>query len=348
MRKFASFAVSVILASSISVSAFALDKTVPFIDIANNSWYYSYISDVYKKGIISGTSENIFEPDVTLTRGMAASLIYRMYGSPDIKYSKYFSDVADGEWYTDGITWAKDNGIISGYDDGTFSPDWAMTVEQFASVLYRLAGKPEIGNSNALSKYSDNFMVSSYAKQAMIWASEKGMLAGDTLHPTSAITRAEAAKMLSIFTETYDYKAINNMGEISSYIKENYDSTFDMTDYSYSSDSDGNIYLAYMVGEYKSTFGYCAVMSGDKLMRVEMIGKMNPYFLSSDIKEPKYISDDELFKIALESYDTECSVYEKNITRYFNMSTLKFVFDVEITYVDDNGAYFTNLFRYEI
>lgn len=142
MRKFASFAVSVILASSISVSAFALDKTVPFIDIANNSWYYSYISDVYKKGIISGTSENIFEPDVTLTRGMAASLIYRMYGSPDIKYSKYFSDVADGEWYTDGITWAKDNGIISGYDDGTFSPDWAMTVEQFASVLYRLAGEP--------------------------------------------------------------------------------------------------------------------------------------------------------------------------------------------------------------
>ena len=78
------------------------------------------------------------------------------------------------------------------------------------------------------------------------------------------------------------------------------------------------------------------------------IGKMNPYFLSSDIKEPEYISDDELFKIALESYDTECSVYEKNITRYFNMSTLKFIFDVEITYVDDNGAYFTNLFRYEI
>lgn len=347
MKRFINFAVSFLLAASFSVSVFGSDKTLPFVDIAQDSWYYTYVSDVYNKGIIAGTSENIFEPDITLTRAMAASLIYRMYGSPDIEYSRYFSDIQDGKWYTDAIIWVNENNIISGYGDDTFASDWSMTVEQLASALYRLAGSPENKENSSLDKYSDSFMVSSYAKQAMIWAERNGLLEGETLHPTSAVTRAEASKMLSVFTKMYDYKAIKSMGAISAYIKENYDSTFDMTDYTYSSDADGNIYIYYLVGEYKSTFGYRAIMPEDKLIRVDMIGKMNPYFLASDITEPE-IADDDLYKMALEADNLEYAVDSQSITKYFNMDKLKFTFEVETTYIDDSGHYFTNLFTYEI
>ena len=185
-----------------------------------------------------------------------------------------------------------------------------------------------------------------YARPAMIWAEKNRMLQGATLHPTSAITRAEAAKMLSVFTTINDFKAIKNLGAISSYINENYDSTFDMTKYSYHTDDSGDIYLYYMVKGYRSTFGYRAVMSGDKLMRVDMIGIMNPYFLASDIVEPK-ISDEELRRLALEAENNEFAVESQTITKYFNMDNLKFVFEVETTYIDDGSAYFTKLYTYE-
>lgn len=347
MNRYINLAVSAILTVSFAFTAFGADKNFPFVDIDQNSWYYTYVEDAYNKGIIAGTSEKIFAPDVTLTRAMASSLIYRMYGSPEVKYSRQFPDVEEGAWYTDGILWAKENGIVSGYDDGTFCPGWAMTVEQFASVLYRLADTPEnTGDLNTLDKYSDNFMVSTYARPAMIWAEKNRMLQGATLHPTSAITRAEAAKMLSVFTTINDFKAIKNLGAISSYINENYDSTFDMTKYSYHTDDSGDIYLYYMVKGYRSTFGYRAVMSGDKLMRIDMIGIMNPYFLASDIVEPK-ISDEELRRLALEAENNEFAVESQTITKYFNMDNLKFVFEVETTYIDDGGAYFTKLYTYE-
>lgn len=347
MNRYINLAATALLTVSFAFTAFGADKSFPFVDIDQSSWYYSYVEDAYNKGIIAGTSEKIFAPDVTLTRAMASSLIYRMYGSPEVKYSRQFPDVEEGAWYTDGILWAKENGIVSGYEDGTFCPGWAMTVEQFASVLYRLADTPEnSGDLNSLDKYSDNFMVSSYARSAMIWAEQNNMLQGETLHPTSAITRAEAAKMLSVFTTKNDFNAIKSLGAISSYINDNYDSTFDMTKYSYHTDDSGDIYLYYMVKGYPSTFGYRAVMSKDKLMRVDMIGIMNPYFLSASINEPK-ITDEELYRMAVESDETEFQVKSQSITKYFNMDKLKFVFEVETTYVDDNGADLIKLYTYE-
>lgn len=349
MKKYICLLVSAVISVSTVFSAYAKDDTFPFIDIARNSWYYSYIDDTYDKGIMAGISDNIFGPDETLTRAMAASLVYRMYGSPDVTYKALFPDVPDGEWYTDGIIWAKENGVKSGYDDGMFCPDWYMTIEQFASIFYRLSGSPEVEDAEKiLNKYSDGYRVSGYAKEAMAWAVQNNMLQGDTLHPTAAVTRAEAAKMLSVFTTINDYHIIKNLGSITAYIRDNYDSTFDMTDYSYSTEeNDDDIYLYYMVGNYRSTFGYHIIMTGDKLVRVDMIGKMNPYFLSTDLTEPS-ITDEELLKMAVEADNLEYTVKEQHITKYFNMDNMKYTFEVETTYVDENGDSLTKLFTYEI
>lgn len=349
MKKYICLLISAMITASTAVTAFALDNAFPFVDIARNSWYYSYIDDAYDKGIIAGTSENIFAPDETLTRAMASSLVYRMYGSPDVKYVSYFPDVTDGQWYTDGIIWAKENEVMSGYDDGTFCPEYYMTVEQFASVFYRLSGSPEIKNPDkVLEKYSDSYLVSGYAKEAVAWAVQNNMLQGETLHPTSAVTRAEAAKMLSVFTTVNNYYVIKNLGDISNYIKENYDSTFDMKEYSASViEYDDDIYLYYMVGNYRSNFGYHVVMSQNNIVRVDMIGMMNPYFLTTEHKEPS-ITDEELYKMAIEAENLDYAVSEQRITKYFNMENMKYTFEVETTYIDNTGAFFTKLFTYEI
>lgn len=169
----------------------------PFKDITANMWCYDYVLDVYNKKLILGTSENTFSPDSPLTRAMVASIIYRMAGSPDVNYSAIFTDVPDGQWYTKGIIWAYNNKVISGYGNGLCGPNDYVTVEQLASILYRYAGSPEV--TAEITGYSDVNAISEYAKTGMAWAVSKNMNNGTTLHPASPATRAEAAKMFSLF-----------------------------------------------------------------------------------------------------------------------------------------------------
>ena len=169
----------------------------PFKDITSNMWCYYYVLDVYNKKLILGTSEDTFSPDTPLTRAMVASIIYRMAGSPDVSYSAIFTDVPDGQWYTKGIIWAYNNKVISGYGNGLCGPNDYVTVEQLASILYRYAGSPEV--TAEITGYSDVNAISEYAKTGMAWAVSKKMNNGETLHPASPATRAEAAKMFSLF-----------------------------------------------------------------------------------------------------------------------------------------------------
>ena len=169
----------------------------PFKDITANMWCYDYVLDVYNKKLILGTSEDTFSPDTPLTRAMVASIIYRMAGSPDVSYSAIFTDVPDGQWYTKGIIWAYNNKVISGYGNCLCVPNDYVTVEQLASILYRYAGSPEV--TAEITGYSDVNAISEYAKTGMAWAVSKKMNNGETLHPASPATRAEAAKMFSLF-----------------------------------------------------------------------------------------------------------------------------------------------------
>lgn len=173
--------------------------TNPFNDVDVNMWCYDYVMDVYKKGLILGTADDTFSPNTSLTRAMVASIVYRMAGSPDVSYSAIFTDVPEGQWYTAGIIWAYNNGVISGYGNGLCGPNDYVTVEQLASILYRYAGSPEVADSVAITGYSDYTTISDYAQKAMLWAVSKNMNQGDNLHPASAATRAEAAKMFSLF-----------------------------------------------------------------------------------------------------------------------------------------------------
>ena len=113
-----------------------------------------------------------------------------------------FTDVPAGQWYTDAVNWAVERGIISGYGNGTFGPNDPVTREQLATILYRYAGSPAA--SGSLSAYADAASVSGYAKAAMDWCVANGILSGytnNTLRPAGYATRAEMAKMFTVFIQ---------------------------------------------------------------------------------------------------------------------------------------------------
>ena len=179
----------------------ALDEEEePFVDVDPDDWFYDDVVYVYKNGYMSGTSDTEFSPNHTLTRGMVATILYRMEGEPAVEYSDLFTDLEDGQWYTDGMLWAVEEGIIAGFGDGTCRPEALITIEQLASILYRHAGSPEISEITIehIPGYED---ISDYAVDAMQWADDNGMLRGEVLRPGYAASRAEAAMMFTIFDQ---------------------------------------------------------------------------------------------------------------------------------------------------
>lgn len=124
-----------------SVPAFAANEntggtSLPFTDIADGAWYYDAVVYAYDKGLMTGTSATEFAPDVTMTRGMIASVLYRLEGNPDMSDGNLgypYEDVEGDDWYAMPIYWARQNGIMNGYSQTTFGPNDTITREQLAA-----------------------------------------------------------------------------------------------------------------------------------------------------------------------------------------------------------------------
>ena len=180
----------------------------PFDDVAQGTWYYEGVRYAYEHGLMSGTGEGTFSPDLPTSRGMLVTILYRLAGSPAAG-SASFTDVAPGQWYADGVAWASANGVVSGYTDGSFRPNDTITREQMAAILYqyaRLQGKLDSGRAD-LSIFADVDDLSAYAKEPMSWAVAQGLFSGvsaDMLAPGGSTTRAQAAVILTAFSKALD------------------------------------------------------------------------------------------------------------------------------------------------
>lgn len=172
-----------------------------FIDVPFDSWYYSAVKFVVKKGMMSGTSANIFSPENEATRGMLMTILARHAGI-NIDGSQL--------WYQRGMDWA----VVQGISDGT-SPEAAISREQLVVMLWRYADKPAAVGS--LAAYSDAASVSSWAERAMTWAVQNKIITGDAnrLNPQNTASRAEMAAMLMRFCEVPlgpKYEVNHNLG----------------------------------------------------------------------------------------------------------------------------------------
>lgn len=155
---------------------------------------------------MAGTSSTTFSPDATTTRGMIVTILYRLEGTPAVSSASGFTDVADGQYYTNAVAWAAANNIVGGYGNGLFGPNDTITREQMAAILYRYAQYKgyDVTASTDLSGYSDAAQVSSYALAALQWANAEGLVNGTsdtTLTPGGSATRAQVAVILMRFCE---------------------------------------------------------------------------------------------------------------------------------------------------
>ena len=181
----------------------------PFTDVFEKDWFYGDVMFVYENGLMLGTSKTLFSPHGTVTRGMMATILWRMEGSPAPKGKNSFTDVEAGKWYADAITWTAENGIFAGYGKDKFGPDDPITREQLAAIFYRYADYKgyDLTVKGNLDTFKDADKITDYAKTAMQWAVSSGLVkgkSGNLLDPQGTATRAEIAAMLHRFIEKYE------------------------------------------------------------------------------------------------------------------------------------------------
>lgn len=182
-----------------------------FDDVRNGDWYYDVVKSVNDKGYMTGLTKMHFGAQDTLVRAQFAVILYRMAGEPKVNYKDKFADVKDGNFYSDAVTWASENGMIKGYDDtGLFGPNDAITREQMATIMYRYAdfsGK-ELSESGKLDDFPDADKVQEFAEDAVKWCVEEKIIMGDKgrLNPQGSTFRAECAAIISRFAEWKDEK----------------------------------------------------------------------------------------------------------------------------------------------
>ena len=181
------------------------DKHVmPFIDVPANIWYRNAVQYVYENGIMSGTSDITFSPDMATTRGMIVTILYRLEGMPKTGTANGFTDVPVGAYYEDAVAWASANNIVSGYGNGLFGPEDKVTREQMAVIIYnyhKAMGK-DVSNIEGMRIYefTDYESISDWAVTAVRYCLNAGIFNGNadgTLNPKGNVTRAELAVIIN-------------------------------------------------------------------------------------------------------------------------------------------------------
>lgn len=179
--------------------------TISYNDVTAGDWFTSDVIYVTLTGLMNGTGDG-FSPNNNINRAQLVTVLYRMAGEPEVTGENPFTDVPDGQWYTDAVLWAAENNITDGTSETTFSPNNPLTREQMATFFYRFAnfeaGEP-IEVTGDLSGYTDADLVADYAVDAMTWAVGEGVISGignNTLAPDNTASRAQMATVLTRYT----------------------------------------------------------------------------------------------------------------------------------------------------
>ena len=178
---------------------------LPFTDVSTSDWFYDDVAFVYENGLFSGTDSRSFSPNASMTRAMLVTVLYRLEGEPTVTGRSSFTDVRSGAYYEKAVIWAAANGIVTGTDSTSFSPDAKVTREQLAAILYRYAQyrKLDTDASAKLNSFTDADSVSAYASEALGWAVSESLINGASgkLMPKGDATRAQVAAILHRFVK---------------------------------------------------------------------------------------------------------------------------------------------------
>ncbi len=149
---------------------------IPFVDVFVTDACYEAVEACYDKGYFNGTSKTTFSPNMSMTRAMFVTVLYRMAGEPKVSGSTPFKDLRQ-DWYRDAVIWAVDKGITNGTSSTTFAPDEPVTREQTAVFLYRFARMrgDQLGQVNSRISHGT---LSAWAENEVLWALSGGLFTG--------------------------------------------------------------------------------------------------------------------------------------------------------------------------
>ncbi|MCL2343427.1 MAG: 5'-nucleotidase C-terminal domain-containing protein [Firmicutes bacterium] len=177
-------------------------KHTQFDDVLLADWFAAPVKYAADNGIIKGVSDTTFDPQGSLNRAMVATMLYRMEDSPEVTAPAAFSDVVAGSWYADAVAWAAANGIVKGYEDGTFHPLAAISRQEMATMIFRyidLKGHVPADYAPGDLTYTDAGSIASWAANAVAFCTENKILNGmgnNTFAPADTSTRAQGATVM--------------------------------------------------------------------------------------------------------------------------------------------------------
>lgn len=181
---------------------------MPFVDVPSGAWYEDAVYYVYTNDLMIGTSDTTFSPNATTTRGMIATILWKLEGCPEADSEAVFDDVSLDSWYGQAVQWAASEGVVAGYGNDKFGPNDPITREQMVTMLYNYAQYKgydvSIGESTNILSYTDFEELSEYAIPAMQWTVGAGIISGTsdrTLSPQGNAIRAQVAVILMHFCE---------------------------------------------------------------------------------------------------------------------------------------------------
>lgn len=192
-----------------------IDKPWPFTDIPEwpGYWKYDNVEYVYDRDIMNGIAgTTLFDPDGKLNRAMFATVLYRMAGNPPVEFQEVFTDVEDGRYYSKAVMWVREKGIAEGFQDGSYGVEKNITREQIAKMLCEYAQKQgyDASGKASLDTFTDKNSVNYWAVDYVMWTVDTGMITGKPnddgtfrIDPKGDATRAECAKMLTMFLKKY-------------------------------------------------------------------------------------------------------------------------------------------------
>lgn len=175
----------------------------PFADVTASDWFFEATNYASEHGIMNG-HDGAFEPEESLTRAQAAQVLYNYLGNGAIAQPAQLSDVDQGQWYAKAVNWAVEADVMEGLSGtGTFGVDEALSREQLALVMARIAhADTASANRDAFDALPDRGETSPWAVDAVIWATDAGVINGKVtpsatlLAPKESITRAQMAQVM--------------------------------------------------------------------------------------------------------------------------------------------------------
>ena len=177
-----------------------------FSDLDTGKWYHRFVDYAIANGLLGGTGGDTFSPEGTLTRAQVITVLWRLEGEPQAANAISFTDVSDGQWYTDVIRWAVREGIMGGYDDGSFGPNTPIKWQELAAILYRYAGYKgyDVTAKGDPAYFTDPAKIGSWAYEAVQWACGAALLETEgcgLIDPAGNTKRCEFAAAITRFME---------------------------------------------------------------------------------------------------------------------------------------------------